>query len=205
MCHKLPQVYACGHNKTICTTPCPHAIATGRRIPSNRGNAPDLSRSNSVVSAMAPSSTGPPARKTDVQDLPSQRARESQAYPSPLRAAVLGSQAQQQQQGRSGTPVFRFMAPGTGPEAVGAGSGYMQSHPTSPVSTSPTSPTLSQPSPTFSTTGTLIDVPLATNMSSPSTFFTPADPEVDDRSVPCHPSVSSISFHGPMANISTVT
>lgn len=205
MCHKLLQVYACGHHKTICTTPCPHAIATGRRIPSNRGNAPDLSRSSSVVSAMAPSSTGPPARRTDVQDLPSQRARESQAHPSPLRAAVLGSQAQQQQQGRSGTPAFRFMAPGTGLEAVGAESGYMQSHPTSPVSMSSTSPTLSQPSPTFSTTGTLIDAPISAYTPSSSTFFTPADPEVDDRSVPCHHCVSSLSFHGPMANISTVT
>ena len=202
MCHKLLQAYACGHNKTICTTPCPHAIATGRRIPSNRGNAPDLSRSSSVVSAMAPSSTGPPARRTDVQDLPSQHARESQAHPSPLRAAVLGSQAQQQQQGRSGTPAFRFMAPGTGPEAAGAGSGYMQSHPSSPASMSPTSPTLSQPSPTFSTTGTLIDAPFATNMSSPSTFFTP---EVEDRSVARHPCVSYLAFHSPMANISTVT
>jgi len=204
MCHKLLQVYACGHHKTTCTTPCPHAIATGRRVPSNRGNAPDLSRSSSVVSAMAPSSTSPPARRTDVQDLPSQRARESQAHPPPLRAAVLGSQAQQQQ-GGGNAPAFRFMAPGAGPEAAGAGSGYMQSYPSSPASMSPTSPTLSQPSPTFSTTGTLIDAPFATNISSPSTFFTPADPEVDDRSVPCHPCVSSLSSHGPMANISTVT
>ena len=204
MCHKLLQVYACGHNKTICTTPCPHAIATGRRIPSNRGNAPDLSRSSSVVSAMTPSSTGPPARRTDVQDLPSQRARESQAHPSPLRAAVLGSQAQQQQ-GGGNAPAFRFMAPGTGLEAVGAGSGYMQSHPTSPVSMSPTSPTLSQPSPTFSTTGTLIDAPISNYTPSSSTFFTPADPEVDDRSVARHSCASSLSFHGPMTNISTVT
>ncbi|KAH6882736.1 hypothetical protein BKA58DRAFT_24060 [Alternaria rosae] len=205
MCHKLLQVYACGHNRTICTTPCPHAIAKGRCIPSDRGNAPDLSRSSSVVSSMASSSPVLPARRTDVQDLPSQRNREPQAHPSPLRAAVLGSQAQQQQQqGGGNAPAFRFMAPGTGPEAPGAGSGYTQSHSTSPVSMSPASPSPSQPSPTFSTTGTLIDAPISTYTPSSSTFFTPANPEVDDRSVARQHCVSFLSLHDPMANISTV-
>jgi hypothetical protein len=174
MCHKLLQVYACDHNNTVCSTPCPHAIAIGRRIPSDHGNAPDLSRSSSVVSSMTPRSSSTPPRRNDVQDLPSQRA---------LRAAVLSSQAKQQQQGGSNAPAFRFMAPGTGLEVVGAGSGYAQSHPTSPASTSPTPPTPNQPSPTFSTTGTLVDTHFPAYTSSSSTFFTPADPEIDDRLV----------------------
>lgn len=204
MCHKLLQVYACGQNKAICTTPCPHAIATGRRIPGDRGNAPGVLRSSSVVSSMASSSPVLPARRTDVQDLPSQRICESQTHPSPLRAAVLGSQAQQQQQqGGGNAPAFRFMAPGTGPEATGAGLGYTQSHSTSPVSMSPASPSPSQPSPTFST-GTLIDAPISTYTPSSSTFFTPADPEVDDRPVARQHCVSFLSLHDPMANISIV-
>ncbi|KAF2248629.1 hypothetical protein BU26DRAFT_302584 [Trematosphaeria pertusa] len=28
MCHKLFQIHACGHTKEVCTTPCPHALAT---------------------------------------------------------------------------------------------------------------------------------------------------------------------------------
>ncbi|KAF2645404.1 hypothetical protein P280DRAFT_513314 [Massarina eburnea CBS 473.64] len=28
MCHKLMQQYHCGHTKEVCTTPCPHALAT---------------------------------------------------------------------------------------------------------------------------------------------------------------------------------
>ncbi|KAF2796710.1 hypothetical protein K505DRAFT_372989 [Melanomma pulvis-pyrius CBS 109.77] len=33
MCQILLQVYGCGHTKPICTTPCPHALATTYRNP----------------------------------------------------------------------------------------------------------------------------------------------------------------------------
>lgn len=54
MCHKLTQTYACGHSKDICTTPCPHALSTGTRIP-NAKHDKHVSRSSSVVSSIAPS------------------------------------------------------------------------------------------------------------------------------------------------------
>jgi hypothetical protein len=53
MCNKLLQLYACDHSKTICTTPCPHAIDTGRRVPVVSGNHA-LVRSDSTVSSLAP-------------------------------------------------------------------------------------------------------------------------------------------------------
>ena len=31
MCNKLLQTYACGHSKSICTTPCPHALRSIQR------------------------------------------------------------------------------------------------------------------------------------------------------------------------------
>ncbi|KAF1838115.1 hypothetical protein BDW02DRAFT_594988 [Decorospora gaudefroyi] len=72
MCHKLLQVYACGHAKTVCTTPCPHALATGQPIPqdSNEITCSELSRSSSVVSSLAPQTS---TRRSDIHDLPSQR------------------------------------------------------------------------------------------------------------------------------------
>lgn len=33
MCNKLLQLFACGHAKTICVTPCPHAVTTGEQAP----------------------------------------------------------------------------------------------------------------------------------------------------------------------------
>ena len=131
MCHKLLQVYACGHLKDVCTTPCPHALATGHRIPQD--NSPELSRSPSVISTTTSPAT--PPRKDDRQDLPSQRhsLQAQPARPSPLRISMLGEQA----------PAFRFVAPGDAP----------------PPGSTPTSPSSNEQSPTFSTTSTLNNTP----------------------------------------------
>ncbi|KAG9194667.1 hypothetical protein G6011_04702 [Alternaria panax] len=88
---------------------------------------------------------------------------------SPLRAMVASSQVQGLQQDGN-APAFRLVAPDPGQETTSAGS---------PVSMSPKSPCSSIPLPTFSDTGTLVE-PIS---SSPSTLFTPADPEVDASSV----------------------
>ena len=95
MCHKLLQAYACGHKRIVCTTPCPHAIATGCQIPNDLcKTVPDLSRSSSAVSSMTPS-----------------------ADASPLRATVLSSEVQGLQQSGH-TPAFRSIAPTTGQQVL---------------------------------------------------------------------------------------
>jgi hypothetical protein len=206
MCHKLLQVYACGHLKTICITPCPHAIATGLQVPNNHENTPELSRSSSVVSSMTSSSTALPMRRSDVQGLPSQRVRDAQAHASPLRAAVLSGQARQQQQGGGNTPAFRFVTPGTAQETMGNGLEYVQTHPASPASQSPTSPSSNHPSPTLSTTGTLVDAPLTTYTPSPSAFFTLADPEINTRLVTSfYSSPKNLKANSPIAQSSQIS
>ena len=155
MCFKLFQVYGCDHDETVSTTPCPHAISTGRLIPKfNTATTSKLSRSSSVVSSMISAT----ARRNDVQNLPSQRARDSQPYPSSLSVASPGIQRRQQD---GGPLAFRFVAQGQ--EPLSSPPRYFQLSLTS--SAPPTSPT-------FSTAGTLIN--------QPSMLFTPADPEVED-------------------------
>ncbi|KAF7671638.1 hypothetical protein GT037_010160 [Alternaria burnsii] len=113
MCHKLLQAYACDHKRIVCTTPCPHAIATGRQISNDLcKTVPELSRSSSAVSSMTPSANGPP-----------------------LRATVLSSQVQGLQQSGH-TPAFRFIAPTTGQEATSVGLPVSTS-PISPFSNQP--------------------------------------------------------------------
>jgi hypothetical protein len=97
MCHKLVQTYACSHSKEICTTPCPHALAlSSTRTPAGLSS---ISRSNSVVSSIAPSSRrdaaedSPVPSMLDVSPLPgvsqqpglfAQPARSPHAKVSPL-------------------------------------------------------------------------------------------------------------------------
>ncbi|RMZ72609.1 hypothetical protein GMOD_00007618 [Pyrenophora seminiperda CCB06] len=109
MCYKLLQVYDCGHENTVSTTPCPHAIATGQQIPQvANAMTTELSRPSSVVSSMTPVA----ARRSDVQDLPSQRATDTHAHPEQLRVATPGTQEGHQ----NGAPVaFRFVAQGQEP------------------------------------------------------------------------------------------
>ncbi|KAH7398452.1 hypothetical protein BKA66DRAFT_437506 [Pyrenochaeta sp. MPI-SDFR-AT-0127] len=105
MCHKLLQVYACGHMKTICTTPCPHAIDTSRQIAAS-GNHPDLSRSSSVASSIT--SKG----RSHWQDLTAKshlQDQHSPGLPSPLRVGT----GLEEQEGPP--PAFRFVPPGQRP------------------------------------------------------------------------------------------
>jgi len=53
MCNKLLQLFACGHAKTICVTPCPHAVATGEQITAPESR-PALLHSNPTVTSTAP-------------------------------------------------------------------------------------------------------------------------------------------------------
>lgn len=47
MCHKLFQVYCCGHTKEVCTTPCTHAVANATPAPRT---APELSSNDARIS-----------------------------------------------------------------------------------------------------------------------------------------------------------
>lgn len=53
MCNKLFQTHACGHSKSICTTPCPHALRSAQR-PTHIDTVQEkhLLRSNSTVSSI---------------------------------------------------------------------------------------------------------------------------------------------------------
>lgn len=103
MCHKLLQVYACGHAKTICTTACPHAIKAGQQSVEPSGNA-DLSRSSSVVSSVAPSVSW-----SNLHNPESQRCSQPQhspGLPSPLR---MDTRIEDQ---TDSPPAFYFLPPG---------------------------------------------------------------------------------------------
>ncbi|CAA9964784.1 hypothetical protein CFE70_008178 [Pyrenophora teres f. teres 0-1] len=157
MCYALLQVYVCSHEKTVCNTPCPRAIATGLRLPRvNAAMTRELSRSSSVVSSTAPAA----ASRSDVQDLPSQRAGDAQDYPSLLRIGSQGTPGRQQD---GAPPAFRFV--GQDQEPLPPPPSYAQ--------LSRTSSTLSQqPSPNLSTAGTLVN-------QSPM-LPTPGETQVDD-------------------------
>ncbi|KAF1846595.1 uncharacterized protein K460DRAFT_406793 [Cucurbitaria berberidis CBS 394.84] len=124
MCYKLLQLYACGHSKTICTTPCPHAIDTARQATHLNGeqDTADLSRSSSVVSSIAPS-----VKRSDLHGLPSQRgsqALHSPGQPSPLHMCLPTQ------------PAFRFVPPSEHPLQWPLPE-YPQRSPASPTTRSP--------------------------------------------------------------------
>ena len=60
MCHILFQIYACGHQKPVCITPCPHAHATSR--PRHQESTPRVSRSASAPSIRITAPTLPTQR-----------------------------------------------------------------------------------------------------------------------------------------------
>ncbi|KAF2129538.1 hypothetical protein P153DRAFT_431474 [Dothidotthia symphoricarpi CBS 119687] len=86
MCNELIQVYACGHSKDICTTPCPHAQDTA--------SPATISRSNSVVSSIAPSAKQNVGTNSPAQRSPLRTVNPSAATPNEPRA-----------------PAFRFNIP----------------------------------------------------------------------------------------------
>lgn len=83
MCFKLLQVYACIHTKAICKTPCPHALDTGRKVPLDNAFSNDLSRSNSAVSSLAPS-TSHGSQSSRFHSPPASPLSPTSARPSPL-------------------------------------------------------------------------------------------------------------------------
>ena len=163
MCHKLFQVYACGHQKPVCTTSCPHAIATGRHIPrdDNRQDA-ELSRSVSVVSSTTPPAPTSTASGSNVQGPRSQR--QSHIHPAPL---LVGTPSTHEQRQSGIPPAFHFVA--SGPEPLSPPPRYSSNFSTAPLAQSSSQ----NPSPTWSTAGTLVN--------APSTPFAPAAPEVNDE------------------------
>lgn len=111
MCNKLLQLYACNHSKTICTTPCPHALETGRQVPLVSG-IHALVRSDSTVSSLAPSN------RHDYQ-------------PTQLRSHLAQTAT---------PPAFRFVPPGQPSPSGPPPPGYRGHSPTSATPTLTTSP-----------------------------------------------------------------
>ncbi|XPS76748.1 hypothetical protein M3J09_008795 [Ascochyta lentis] len=97
MCNKLLQTYACGHSKSICTTPCTHALASSQpsQLEVNR-NEP-ISRSNSTVSSLAPATRE--NSTTNFSRLQVHSPRHATAAPASTRPVDI--------------PAFRFVAPDT--------------------------------------------------------------------------------------------
>lgn len=60
MCNKLLKTFACGHSRSICTTPCSHALKSTETAPNlNIAANATVVRSDSIVSAIAPVSGSP--------------------------------------------------------------------------------------------------------------------------------------------------
>ncbi|KAI2479620.1 hypothetical protein Ptr902_08885 [Pyrenophora tritici-repentis] len=132
-------------------------MATGLRLSkADAAITRELSRSTSVVSSMAPVA----ANRSDVQGLPSQRIGDVQGYPALLRIESQGTPGRQQ---NGAPPAFRFV--GQGQEPFPPPPSYAQPSQTSSMPSQ-------QPSPTFSTPGTLVNQSFAS--------ATPAEPQVDD-------------------------
>ncbi|KAH7068857.1 hypothetical protein BKA63DRAFT_392877, partial [Paraphoma chrysanthemicola] len=115
MCNKLLQIYACNHSKVVCTTPCPHALDTGTRVPISSSTG--LPRSSTVPSIV------PPVREDEIETSCTQRQSHS-PMPSPLRHSTSAR--------GSPPPAFRFVAPS--PTHTVPPPGYPGHLPTSPIS-----------------------------------------------------------------------
>jgi hypothetical protein len=119
MCNKLLKTFACGHSRSICTTPCSHALKSTETAPNlNIAANATVVRSDSIVSAIAPVSGSPSrnfSRPHPSNNSPLRIINEPSAPSSPTRV-----------------PEFRFIAPSTPP-------------PTSPVS--PVSPSFANAAP----------------------------------------------------------
>lgn len=79
MCNRLLQTYACGHSKSICTTPCGHALKSTQAATSS--NPPTVVRSKPTVSSTV-----------QVSHLPSRNfSRPDPSNHSPLRVTNISS------------------------------------------------------------------------------------------------------------------
>ncbi|KAF1927857.1 uncharacterized protein M421DRAFT_5536 [Didymella exigua CBS 183.55] len=118
MCNKLLQTYACGHSKSICTTPCLHALESTQATASLTPSTATVIRLNSTVSSINPDSR-----------LPSRNfSRPHLSSRSPLRVTNIPSATLSP----THVPAFRFIPPST-------------PSPTSPVS--PLSPSFASSAP----------------------------------------------------------
>lgn len=151
MCNKLFQIYACNHSKLVCTTPCPHALDTGPRVPIN--SATGDSRSNSTISSISPS-----FRESAVNDLAPQRQSRS-----PMSSSLrLSTPAR-----RSPPPAFRFVA--LPPAPADPPPSYQGRSITSPIS----------PRSTWSGTSQAAVSPTTPNLPVPTTSPARPDEEFD--------------------------
>ena len=127
MCNKFLQTYACGHNKSICTTPCAHALRTAQ--PSahlGAGHNNTFSHSNSTVFTLTPR-----------EDTITNFSRPQTSTHSPLRVANPSSTPTSP----THIPAFRFVAPestlATSPVSPVSPSFTQHSHPSAPPSRFP--------------------------------------------------------------------
>ncbi|KAH6614258.1 hypothetical protein C7974DRAFT_444257 [Boeremia exigua] len=60
MCNKLLQTYACGHSKSICTTPCTHALRFAPSSTSQDDSTITPTRANSTASSPSPAAPQSP-------------------------------------------------------------------------------------------------------------------------------------------------
>ncbi|KAF3045737.1 hypothetical protein E8E11_007967 [Didymella keratinophila] len=119
MCNKLLQTHACGHSKSICTTPCGYALKSTQAAPNlNHTTIATVVRSDSIVSGIAPISRSPSRNFS----------RPHPSSNSPLRVTNVPSAPSSP----THVPAFRFVAPSTPPS-------------TSPVS--PVSPSFASSAP----------------------------------------------------------
>jgi hypothetical protein len=96
MCNKLIQTYACGHSKSICTTPCTHALKSTAKLTTSMTA---VTRSNSTISAIVPVSRSPSRNFS----------RPHPSNKSPLRVTNIPSAPSSP----THVPAFRFIAPST--------------------------------------------------------------------------------------------
>ncbi|KAJ4989093.1 hypothetical protein SVAN01_05355 [Stagonosporopsis vannaccii] len=112
MCNKFLQTYACGHSKSICTTPCAHALKSAVSSVDPSPVTHNIGRSDSTVSALVLTEASSSATMT------STRRPHSTTVLSPLR--ITDSTLTTPQRDAEKVPVFRFVSPSTPPPTSSA-------------------------------------------------------------------------------------
>ncbi|KAF1362747.1 hypothetical protein EJ07DRAFT_152986 [Lizonia empirigonia] len=140
MCNKLLQTYACGHSKSICTTPCVHALRSTQSAHLAVQQDSTITRSNSTVSSLAPATQENSA-------LNFSRPQLSKHSPLSANAPTVPTSPTQ-------VPAFRFVAPDTTslspPESPVSPAFTNASYASAPSSRFPSpspSPTMDEPEP----------------------------------------------------------
>lgn len=102
MCNKLLQTYACGHSKSICTTPCAHALkpVNPPSDPTPEAVAHAIARSNPTLSASAPEPSSPVTRTAT-------------STPAPSRLRITNDGPTHAHRDAPPVPAFRLVPPST--------------------------------------------------------------------------------------------